>query len=454
VPVSSAAVPPDAASLLAQDHTVFRPNPGGRKPSAPSALALADTVPITAPRQGVVQSAELRAPSDNPVLSAAAPLLLLLGRLRASLVRAHPASLTPQIAEAIQRFDADLQAEGIAEDQAKIAKYIVCATADKVLANLPGEDRAGAARESIMTRFFGEATNGQKVFETIESVKSEPGSYQVVELAHACLALGFQGAHRSSTAADALERDVQHELYEVIEKAKAQQSRYLSPHWEGQAIPSLAVRLHIPFWAVAGVVFSGLFLLFIGMRLWLSHRAELAAQTMIALNPSEPVTLARRSAVSPPPAIQQSPEQISQFEKIKKALQTDIAANLLSLDTTPNQIIIRLPEASLFQPGKTSLLDSAKTLLSDVVAALATEDGGLRIIGNLDTTQISNARFASNFEVSQAYAETVASFLKPKLPSEQIAAEGKGSDAPIATNDTAEGRQLNRRVDIVVPRRD
>jgi len=442
------------------DRTVFRPNPGGRKtPVAPPPSAASAETPSQlsagAPRQAAVQSAEIRTPGDNPILRAAGPLLLMLGRLRASLVRAQPATLVPQFSEAILKFGNDLKEAGIAEEPASKAKYILCATADKVLASLPGEDRAAASKDSLMTRFFGEATSGQKVFSEIDAVKDDPAFYLVVELAHACLALGFQGGTRTTTTADALERDVQQDLYDVIQKAKARQSRYLSLRWEGQSIPSLAVRLHVPLWAVAGAVGLTLFLIFIGTRLWLGHSAERAAQTMITLNPPEAVTLARRTSVPPPVPAPQSPEQASQLDRIRQVLQPDIASGQLTLDTTPNQIIIRLPERILFQPGRTSLQASGETLLAHVADAIKSEEGAIRIIGNSDTTPVSNARFASNFEVSEAYAATVEGVLKQKLPQpNRVTSEGKGSDAPVATNDTLDGRQKNRRVDIVIPRKD
>ncbi len=226
-----------------------------------------------------------------------------------------------------------------------------------------------------MSRFFGEAMTGQKVFAEIERIKSQLGFYPVVELAHACLALGFQGAPRTSTTAEALERDIQHDLYEIIEKAKARQSRYLSPHWEGQSLPSQAVRLYVPFWAVAGAVALALFILFIVLRTLLGHTAEEAAQTMVSLNPPTPVTLARRSSVPPPAPAPQSATQISQLDHIRKVLQPNISSGHISLETTPNQIIIRLPVKDLFQPGKISLLEDGRALLMYVVSALDDEKG-------------------------------------------------------------------------------
>ncbi len=115
-PAPSPAAPPappppandKAGPAVHDDRTVFRPNPGGRRPVAPQPATepAAASPGVAAPRQAVQQSSELGAPNDNPILRAAGPLLLLLGRLRTSLVRAPASSLTPQITEAIQTFEA------------------------------------------------------------------------------------------------------------------------------------------------------------------------------------------------------------------------------------------------------------------------------------------------------------------------------------------------------------
>ncbi len=63
------------------------------------------------------------------------------------------------------------------------------------------------------------------------------------------------------------------------------------------------------------------------------------------------------------------------------------------------------------------------------------------------------ARFPSNFELSVERAKAVAAVLKQGLadPS-RVDVEGKGPDAPIASNSTPEGRARNRRVEIFIER--
>jgi type VI secretion system protein ImpK len=64
-------------------------------------------------------------------------------------------------------------------------------------------------------------------------------------------------------------------------------------------------------------------------------------------------------------------------------------------------------------------------------------------------------RFPSNFHLSVARAEAVASVLKKGITNkERLQTEGKGEDQPIANNSTPEGRAQNRRVEVLIPRTD
>src|SRR5206468_4149129 len=142
---------------------------------------------------------ELAAPNANPIMRAAGPLLQLLGRLRVAVLRASFASLMEQVADAVKFFEKDIRSAGISEQQANTAKYILCATADDIVQHIPTEDRHVWAQYSMLSRFFGERVGGVRFFEILDHLKADPlVNYPVLELQHACLALGFQGMHRAS----------------------------------------------------------------------------------------------------------------------------------------------------------------------------------------------------------------------------------------------------------------
>lgn len=85
-------------------------------------------------------SMELVTLAAHPLMRASASLLLLLGRLRASLARAGPNQLMDQVAHALQQFEVDARAANAPADQIETAKYALAACADDIVQNLPNED--------------------------------------------------------------------------------------------------------------------------------------------------------------------------------------------------------------------------------------------------------------------------------------------------------------------------
>ncbi len=79
----------------------------------------------------------------------------------------------------------------------------------------------------------------------------------------------------------------------------------------------------------------------------------------------------------------------------------------------------------------------------------------VHIVGHTDSKPIARGqhqRFKDNYELAAARAQAVADYLSKlfKLQPRQITVEGAGPDKPIADNETVEGRQLNRRVEIAI----
>jgi type VI protein secretion system component VasF len=71
------------------------------------------------------------------------------------------------VADAIKFFEKDIRSAGIPEQQANIAKYILCATADDIVQNIPTEDRHVWTQYSMLSRFFGERIGGVRFFEEL-----------------------------------------------------------------------------------------------------------------------------------------------------------------------------------------------------------------------------------------------------------------------------------------------
>ena len=437
-PAPPAATPRHGAppTTPAEEEWIVTP----QKPPAPAAFE----------SQGpALRVEELAAPNSNPIMRAAGPLLQLLGRLQVSLLRASFATLMEQVAEAIKFFEKDIRSAGISEQQSNSAKYILCATADDIVQHIPTEDRHVWTQYSMLSRFFGERVGGVRFFEILDHAKLDPLlNYPLLELQHACLALGFQGVYRTQAGGLATLQRIQRDLYETLRRVRPRVMRDLSPHWQGQNLAVNASRVRVPTWVVGSIAAALLFALFVTLRILLSGNSDQVAAMTATLHPTDAITIKRVVPAPPPPP----PPPDTQVARIRKELQI---GDCSVVDQTANQIVIRLCSQVTFDPGQAIVKDEFKPLAARIAKLLDHEEGVIRIVGYTDDTPIKTARFPSNWHLSVARATAVAALIKSGLadPS-RVEVSGKGSDEPIATNATPEGRAKNRRVEVMIRRSD
>lgn len=401
------------------------------------------------PPQGYVPQAlpkreQMLTPNTNPLLKAAGPLLLLLGRLRANISSAPATQMIGQVGETIEAFDHEVRAAGFTAEQTRTAKYIICAFADDIVQNIPGDERHVWTQYSMLSRFFGERTGGVRFFEELDRAKRDPSvNYDLLELMHACLALGFEGVHRTSAGGAANLQMIQRNLFETLRRVK-QPDPELSPRWQGQALVARLARFKIPVWSVAAVAAVAVLGLYFIFRALLSGNAEASAAALLSVHPKGDIEIIRKVAARPPPPLPPPAQQ----PKVCATVQPPITCQV-----TPNLIIVRLMDITLFDPGQAVVRNEFRPLIERISAVLNEEGGAIKVVGHSDSDPIRTARFPSNLELSKARAVAVGDLLKSKLKQpDRISTDGKGQDAPIDTNATAAGKAKNRRVEILIQR--
>ncbi|MBV9750429.1 MAG: type VI secretion system protein TssL, long form, partial [Acetobacteraceae bacterium] len=116
-------------------------------------------------------------------------------------------------------------------------------------------------------------------------------------------------------------------------------------------------------------------------------------------------------------------------------------------------VTVRLTNRNMFASGQAELSPSYAPLLARIGDALQDEPGNVIVNGYTDNQPIRTVRFPSNFQLSQARADAVARLLQARLTDpKRVRAAGKADADPIASNATPEGRQQNRRTEIVLVR--
>lgn len=124
----------------------------------------------------------------------------------------------------------------------------------------------------------------------------------------------------------------------------------------------------------------------------------------------------------------------------------------IEVQVTQHYVCLNMKGALLFASASADLTDEAKSLLDDVAVILKKyEDHLIEIEGHTDNIPINHEIFTSNNVLSDYRALAVFEHLVDEgINPVNLKHSGRGEYAPIATNDTAEGRAQNRRVEIKI----
>jgi chemotaxis protein MotB len=145
-------------------------------------------------------------------------------------------------------------------------------------------------------------------------------------------------------------------------------------------------------------------------------------------------------------------ELLPSLKVLTEELKKEIDAGRIQISMQPRGLVVSFTQAALFAPGEDVISPAAYDGLEKVAAAIARLPNPVRLEGHTDSTPINTARFHSNWELSSARSIAILELLTDKfnVPRNRLSIAGYADTAPIASNDTEEGRAHNRRADIVI----
>lgn len=138
-------------------------------------------------------------------------------------------------------------------------------------------------------------------------------------------------------------------------------------------------------------------------------------------------------------------------EEIAQALKQLIDADMVKVRNKEFWLELEVRSDILFRSGQADLVSQAYATIDLIAQVLAQFPNGMRIEGHTDDQPISTQRFPSNWELSASRAASVVRrLIESGIEPRRLTIVGLGELWPIADNQTAEGRNENRRVTIVV----
>ncbi|MGX8797970.1 OmpA/MotB family protein [Fusibacter sp. JL298sf-3] len=142
-------------------------------------------------------------------------------------------------------------------------------------------------------------------------------------------------------------------------------------------------------------------------------------------------------------------------EKLEEYLNENDMESEVTLELESKGLIIRFKDNVLFDPGRATIKPASMDIidfLGDLLMSEELVDEEIRVEGHTDNVPNISALYPTNWELSTGRATNVVKYFVEEIGMTpmRISAAGYSEYRPIDTNDTAAGRAANRRVDIVV----
>jgi len=150
-----------------------------------------------------------------------------------------------------------------------------------------------------------------------------------------------------------------------------------------------------------------------------------------------------------------SMQRQQQYDALVQGLSKEVEQGQLQVRQYQNMLAVDLAEQIFFDSGRAALKGGGKDVLKKVGEALKKYDNKIiRVVGHTDNVPLAKAlqgTFPTNWELSVARATNVVRYLQEVgIPPQRMVPSGRAEYDPVATNDTAEGRQKNRRIEIML----
>lgn len=436
------------------DRTIIRPKPGGRRAAARERIQPAPSSPAPSPPLLPAGAAPDVAAGTTPLYDAAQPIILLLARLWNAPAKPFAGDLRENVVQALRHFEQRAREGAVPMEHVRPAHLALCASIDDVVANTPWGSAAGWEERSLAATLHHEGHAGERFLDHLAQLCRKPAEWlPVIEVMYSCLSLGFMGPYRRAPdGAEMLER-VRQRTHDVIMAQRPAVDAALSPHWKGVAAPYVFGSARFPAWVAGSMAIFVAAALFVWCEVALNVASDRVYAHMLAAPPASMPQLTRSPLIRPPPP----PPEPTLIDRLRTALAPEIGQAAVSVLGTAATATLRINTGAMFAAGSATLRPASVPLLERIGGVLKEELGksdarmSVQVDGYTDNQPIRTVKFPSNFQLSASRADAVRDVLKQAIGGAlAIATEGRADADPVDSNATPEGREHNRRIEIVL----
>ena len=154
-------------------------------------------------------------------------------------------------------------------------------------------------------------------------------------------------------------------------------------------------------------------------------------------------------------------QEVEAVEAVRRRIEKRLKGLLLERPDNPptvlmhtegRRLMIRLSASHFFDPSQAAIRPEMIPVLDAIATELAQFHRAIRIEGHTDDQAAAHTRFRDNWDLSASRAAAVASYMQGAhhIDGKLLTAAGQGSARPIGDNSTPQGREINRRVELVL----
>ena len=139
-------------------------------------------------------------------------------------------------------------------------------------------------------------------------------------------------------------------------------------------------------------------------------------------------------------------------EELTVALKEQIDQGLIEVEQRDGKVFVTVGSGGAFPSGTADLTGEAQRIMDRIALTAMSPDSSITVTGHTDDVPISNGQFRDNWDLGAGRAASVVQAIQSTglISGDRLSAVSKGEMAPLADNNTAAGREQNRRIEIEI----
>lgn len=424
------------------DETIVKPTPGRKKSpslSAVTAVESDNTVLLTQMIKEEKESSVI-AYGSNVLLAEANIIFSLLGQIRSTALHSDVKQLREAFVQKMRDYENRLRLRSADPREIDIARYCLCCAIDEAVLNTVWGSQSVWVDNSLLSTFYSNTQGGEEFFTHLEECLKHPqSSLDLLEVMYLCMSLGFKGHFRVKENGSEQHRVLKIQVMDVLKHYERVPDSALCESTVKNILVGQQVTEKAPLWVLLSITAALLACIYMYLNFNLNEKSDVTFTNLINLLPDRAVSNHQDNYAS----------SLAISEQIQRFLATEIEMGILRVEPLADRVRISFQSQDLFQSGSAEMVAHMRPVISKVARALEATTGKLLVIGHTDNNPIFTSKFPSNWHLSLARATSLTDHLMSSGTLKgRVIPEGWGDARPLASNETPEGRRMNRRVEI------